>query len=397
MNFKNLAGTGVRAEDELLVCSTRLRPESETTSRLQTLLQSPLDWDYLLWAAHQHGLVPRLYRFLRATCPQDVPPAAMAALQDAAKENAARGLFLTGELLKILSVFQSQGVLAVPFKGPALAAWVYGDPAMRQFCDLDILVRREDFPRAKNLLVSLGYRPCPALPDDREAAYLKKQYEYKFVHAEEGNLVELHLDISPHFLFLPVDSRTLWENLEPWKLAGKTVLTFQAEDLLLFLCVHHSKHLWGGLGWISDVGFLVETHPGMDWEKVMASAASLGCRRMLFLGLLLAQDLLGAVIPMNLQEEAHRDAVVQRLARWVRKRLFRPPGFRYAVIETFPFHLMMRERWRDKLSCLIHLPFSPGADDWVSLPLPLGLAFFYSLLRPFRLFRKYVLGKNQDQ
>jgi hypothetical protein len=58
--------------------------------------------------------------------------------------NAARNMKMTAELLRILDALKEAGIKAMPLKGPVLAQQLYGDVALRQFSDLDILVARED-------------------------------------------------------------------------------------------------------------------------------------------------------------------------------------------------------------------------------------------------------------
>jgi hypothetical protein len=64
------------------------------------------------------------------------------------EEIARKNLRFTAELIRILNCLESHGIAAIPFKGPTLAESVYGNLALREFSDLDILVRQSDFPRA---------------------------------------------------------------------------------------------------------------------------------------------------------------------------------------------------------------------------------------------------------
>ena len=52
-----------------------------------------------------------------------------------------KGVELTRELARIMACLENHSVDAIPYKGPALAQAIYGDVAMRQFSDLDILIR----------------------------------------------------------------------------------------------------------------------------------------------------------------------------------------------------------------------------------------------------------------
>ena len=57
------------------------------------------------------------------------------------KANAHRALWLTLELLNIHRHLQARGLEVLPYKGPVLAEALYGNVALRQFSDLDLLVR----------------------------------------------------------------------------------------------------------------------------------------------------------------------------------------------------------------------------------------------------------------
>jgi hypothetical protein len=82
---------------------------------------------------------------------------AVSELSDRFLTTAARCLLLTSELHRLIRVFESAGIKAVPFKGPVLSSMIYGNPAMWTFDDLDILVQREDMACARELLRSNGY------------------------------------------------------------------------------------------------------------------------------------------------------------------------------------------------------------------------------------------------
>ena len=63
------------------------------------------------------------------------------ALRQQDKANAHRALWLTLELLNIHRHLQTRGLEVLPYKGPVLAETLYGNVAMRQFSDLDLLIR----------------------------------------------------------------------------------------------------------------------------------------------------------------------------------------------------------------------------------------------------------------
>jgi hypothetical protein len=356
-----------RPEVELLLCCARTRIEPKTAARIRTLLQEDIDWTYLIQTAFQQRVMPLLYQSLSTTCPEAVPEAILSQLRNHSHSNAFRNLSLTKELLLLLNLFESNGIKAIPFKGPILAAWVYRNLALRQFGDLDILVSRRDYLKTKNLLISQGYYELP----------LNLNWEAQMVHEKSGVNVDLHWGITPIERPFKFNFERLWSRLEPVSLAGTTVKSLSSEDLLLILCVQIARNCWEQneqLSQICDISELLRVHPAMDWEHVIKEASKLGGKRMLFFGLLLASSLLGTALPKEISPRLQADPVVKTLVRQVCSRLL---GAEYEVrneLEEKRFYLQVRERLQDKLPYFLgrwlYFRIVPNSQDWAFLSLP---------------------------
>ncbi len=387
--------TDMRPEAELLLCCARTAMDAERAERIRQLLQEDLNWDYLLQAALKRRVMPLLYWHLNASGPEAVLDGHLDIFRAYIHHIVRHNLLLTAELCRILSLFEAHGISAIPFKGPVLAAILYGNLALRQFGDLDILVRKQDVLSAKDLLVAQGYR-C-----QRE-----RTWEDRLVHGN-GSIVDLHWGIAPGYFSFPLDPEHLWERAKPLSLGGTTALTLSPEDLLLILCVHGAKHCWKRLKWICDVAELLRVHEGVDWEEVMAAARTLGSWRMLCLGLFLAHDLLGAPLPREVWQRVQADHTVKALASQVREQLYQEVNTQPLFLEasTRLFHLRMRERLRDRIQyCLRYFPryylrsaTSPNAADQEFLPLRPSFSFLHYLIRPFRLLGQYGLGSFRNR
>jgi hypothetical protein len=387
----------IRPEDELLLGCARVRLDPEGDRGLRELAQKALSWDYLLLAAARHGLMPLLYRHLHTTCADVMPGHVLERLRELVYANAARNLLLTSELLAILSLLQVAGVAVIPFRGPTLAAFAYGDLSLRQFNDLDLLIRREDLPRAREALATRDYQPVLGLPAHLEAAFVQSQYDFELINATTGIMVELHWEIVPSYLALQIEPQVWWEGVEHLTLGGTEVPVLSPEHLLLAVCTHSTKHMWERLGWIADVAALLDRRPEMDWGKAMDLAQRAQAERLLLLGLFLAKDLLGAALPGEVRLRLEAYPQVKSLAPRVRRRLFRTPGYRYELLETIPFHFRLRQGLGNKMRYCVHLAFSPSPEDWVSRRLPASLSSLHALLRPFRLLGRHLIGLDRKR
>src|SRR6266702_2332708 len=334
-------------ESELLLCCARTRPDDRTAERIRALMFEPLDWDWLLRTARPHDMLPLLHRHLSAS-PENIPAPVLAALSDGFKVSIRQSLRLVGEMLQLLGRFAERRVVAVPYKGPTLAARCYGDLSLRPFRDLNFLVRPQDLAPARQVLAADGYAPSPPRTPRQEAAIHTTWREDAFWR--DADAVELHWAFAPREFPLPLDLDDVWARLEPLPLGRTPIRTLCAEHLLFVLCTHGAKHCWERLGWICDVAELLRSTPGLDLDGGLERARDLGVHRMVLLAFRLARDLLDAPLPGTVARRVQGDGAVARLADHVESALFRhvpsPPRDR---AELSPFHLRARERWRDRL------------------------------------------------
>jgi hypothetical protein len=414
-----------RPEIDLLLCCARTRIDPANAERIRSLLREDVDWTYLLRTARRHGVMPLLWRSLQATCPEAVPQATLAQLRGHFHANARRNALLTKRLLTLVDLLEAHDIPVIPLKGPVLAASIYGNLALRQFGDLDILVHEQDVPRARDLLRSLGYQPRSQQSSTQETAALQVRFHSQFADPDRKVLVELHWRLIDWQFPFPFDLDRLWERFESVSLAGTVVRSFPPEDLLLFLCVHGSKpgHRWGQLGQICDVAELVRAHQGLDWGQVVAQAGRFGSERRLLLGLLLARDLLGTALPEKVRLRIQSDPWVPSLTAQVCEWLFREDEGRDGGLKRYLFDLNALERRQDRVRfCLrsattstavkwalrspiglLRLPYSyldrtQSRNGWIwPLPLFALLSFLYHLLLPIRSVARHGLSRLRNR
>ena len=352
MSWSNGGGAGVgaaiRPELELILRCARRHVDAEQGARIRTCLGEVADWPFLLRTARYHGVTPLLYWHVSRLAPEALPPELIDWLRAQFHANASRNLMMAEELLNVLGLFGQHGIRAIPFKGPVLAATAYGNLALRMFRDLDVIIRRDDFPQAADLLVSRGYRRgYGTTARARRAARPRGRYHRAFLRDRPPVKIELHWSLTEEHFTSLLTADALSERLVDVPLGRGTVRTFCPEDLLLFLCVHGAKHYWGQLKWLCDVAELVRGHPTMDWGAVLDRATAFRTRRMLFLALRLAADLLGASPPGSISRELGRDPVARSLASRTGRRILGGTADKLGPIETVRFRFESKDCPRD--------------------------------------------------
>jgi hypothetical protein len=374
--------------DVVLTCARVELPEANS-HQLRALLELPLDWGGVVALAARHGLLPLLALHLLGLAPDATPPAVRERLRSHRQAVALHNLGLAGELVRLLRLLDERGIPALPFKGPALAQFAYGNVALREFGDLDVLLRPDDVPRARSLLAGEGYRPQYALTAAQEAAYLRYLGQLP-LEKSPRSVVELHASLAPRAFAFDLDLARMWPRRRVVTVSGQPIAAPGAEDLLLILCMHGAKHLWKNVGWICDVAELLRVQPQMDWDAVRPEARRLRCERLLRLGVYLAEGVLGAPLPPDVSRAARGDAAVRTLAGRVVPHLFGDVEWAPGGLESVAFHLRLRERTRDAVRFCLSLLVTPTLADWQAVSLPPPLAFLYHGVRPVRLLGKYL-------
>jgi hypothetical protein len=358
--------SSLRPEEQVLIHCARTSIDCAAAEQLRSLLRGPIDWDYLIGTASTHGVKPVLCHGLVSSCPESVPKTILDQLRRYLQAHSLNNLFLTRELIRLLGALEKIGIPAIPWKGPVLAASAYGDVALRQFGDLDILVRERDATPAKDLLLSSGYRLFYQASAEHEEAFHSLRQVYELVRNDGRVIVELHWAITSNTFYFPLDPASLWEHIETVSLEGTAVRNLAPDDLLLVLCVHGAKHHWGKLLWICDIAELLRAYSKrIDWPRLMDRARTLGGVRMFSLGLFLAHDLLGATLPVHLVRQIQAEPKLVFLAAEVRSGLF--SGGSLMAVERPTFYIQLRERAQDRMRCRLYLAYrrlAPSAQAW---------------------------------
>ena len=372
-----------------LLCCARTAAPPDVVARLRELAAVEVDWEYLFQLARRHSIVPLVYVQLERHASDLVPQQFLNKLKQHYVENSARNTVLTAELCQLISWLAAAGIEAIAYKGPVLGLVAYGNIALRRFVDLDVIVRKADVLKAREILLTHGYTPSKSLSLSQQELLLRTQHNLQFSRDNHRLIVELHWEVAPHLFASTVNGERLWQDLITVDLNGTKVKTFSAEDLLFSLCVHGSRHLWERLGWICDVAELIKRQP-LDWAALLERAATADTERMFLLGVYLAERLLEAPLPAEVKQRCDADPRLSSLADNIIAHLFNGPTHVPATSrEIFKYNLGVRKTISARTRYLLYM-FRPTDSDLGSRSLPSSLNFAYYLTRPFRLFRTKI-------
>lgn len=345
-----------------------------------------IDWPRLLLLAEEHGVLGQL-----ASCPNNdgtlvAPPKLKQSLLERRRAQNFLTLDLTAELFRLLEILGKEGISALVFKGPVLAAQAYADPSVRSYGDLDLLVRQRDIRRATELMIASGYQAAIHL---RAIDAGKIPGQYLFSKSDSTLLVELHNDLTLRYFPRPLPIEEFFSRQIRVRLDAYEVPAPCLEDELVLICVHGAKHFWERLSWIADVAGLVSRQTSIDWERAASSAKAVQAEHLVNTGLLLAMDVLKAELPKEIASRVRNDDVaaklVARVLCWLPAAGYAPPQ----LFERAMFRLRMRGGFLSAPAYLLKLALSPTEEDWQADGKISNSRFLDALRRPFRLARKY--------
>ncbi len=381
-------------EERLLCLAARLRLGEAERRRLHALLAEEIDWERVVTLAASNKVLPLVHATLRTEAA--VPGAARDELRNRSEAIARWNLFLTTELVRVVRTCRTAGVPLVPLKGPALAQMLYGNLALRQFSDLDVLVPRTAYARALDAVTAMGYRlvrPAAAVSRPESEALMRffGDYTYTLVNPDTGVTLELHWGLSPRDRFISLTEADFWERLEPLTLAGETMPVLSGSELFIYLSVHGAKDSWKRLSWLCDLATFLHRHETMDWAGTLAQARRGGSLRMALLGVFLAHGLLDAPIPEPFLAPLHEE--IPKLRRLIRRvRLFHPDPTALGWADV-RFHMGVRRGLPAKTRALLDYTVVPRFSTFEETPLPPKLFPLYFLLRPAELCSRRLLRR----
>jgi len=385
-----------RPEVELLLSCARLELSNGQRERIGQLLADKLDWTYLLALAERHGLRPLLFRHLDATGPNSLPRSVQIKLWTAHEQRAQYNRTMAIELVSIMRTLEALNIPAIPYKGPVLAHCIYGDIAMREFGDLDLLLRPSDIVRAKEALAASGYQPKYPLASSVETAFLASpaNYHWMLLNDDRSILLELHWKTSAEFQVEPSQDAHWWNTLPTTRFLDQDVRRFPPSELLLILCLHGAKHYWANLGWLVDVAELIGKHDSIDWPWIFRRAETLRASRRLAVGLHLLVQLLDVELPSVVTDWLKTQVKAADIARSNLDGLFLAEAPELDGWQRLRMNFALYETWTQRMHHARDVMLNPGLIEWSRWPLPRSLFFLYLPLRVFSLFRKYAAHRR---
>ncbi len=346
---------------------------NDPVPELREIVTSPELFAYL----DKNGVAAVFFYVLMKTGCQDLlPRKVLDDLQQRFHLQIVRNLACAAAARKFFQILYRNDIPFLVLKGLALAENTYPHFAMRTTSDLDLLIHREDLPRADQILAQEGYhaqdstvlqalRTPPGYLASLE--YHKPDISFSYIHLH-WHLVNTS---TPAVGFIErIHMERIWKQSRIGNVAEVEVRLLGPEHLVIYLCEHGLRvgHSFDRLNLICDLYYAVKSLGNqLDWDLTAREAKKMGLKNFVCLGLKILQTYGGKkIIPEAILEKFDPQDLIlgERLFLRLQQHGFRLRGSSYLVYlaanrgffnkgrlifrTLFPPRLILRQRVRQR-------------------------------------------------
>lgn len=316
--------------------------------------------------------------------PTDVAPGLAATLRDEARLAAERSLDAISTLHRVARSLDGVGISWMLWKGPALSMLVWGEPGIRQFSDLDIVIAPRDRETALAALAADGWRAQGG--HSRALARAVHAATRAYPLTRPGSIpIELHWAFAGMHYPPWGDVAATAARAATVEVGGLVVRTPSGADALLLCALHATKH-----GWSQAEDVVMFTRLALREPNVVAianaRAEEAGVGTAMRLGVLLAAQLCDVGLPAH-PASAREQARVRAMADACVSRMESGAGA-WRKTHAWTIGWVRRPSHRVRYAAVALL--APSLQEWNWLELPDSLVWAYPIVRLARLALRTV-------
>ncbi len=236
-------------------------------------------------------------------------------LEEGFLDHTALTLLYDDTLRVILNSFHEKEVSCILLKGASIALEFYHPRESRPYTDLDLLVKKNDFDKAKKILMGLGFRIS-----NPEGEEIRRRY-FNSVSFSKTEARSVDLDLHWEAFIVSWNERPflsrhqVWQNIRWIEFPGLRLPVLQPYMLVLYLAFHFTlHHHFGKLLSLCDLDRVIEKWgEEIDWDGLIRQAVSMKIKKPTYYSLKLAHSLLKTKVPDRTLKELAQNRLEERL------------------------------------------------------------------------------------
>ena len=278
----------IDAEREILIHASDLSPDPD---KMRSLLSPEVDGNRLVEGAIREGLGGLLYRsLLKSNSLGSLQPMQRAVLENAYYRTVRSNLILIQDLKEVLHELNQRKIRVVLLQGMDLLHSTYDDIGLRPLTDVDVWVRKEDYPAAVALLGHLHYGSDPIYPTTFRKGSTTFDLHTQILWADR---------IRSRKRLLDREDEEVFAKIRQIAVEGEEAFCLNPYDQFIYLGLHTLKHRANRLMWLVDLNTIVGAWEESDWQALSCRAKEMGQEKTVSCILYLLRKIFHAPLPDN--------------------------------------------------------------------------------------------------
>jgi hypothetical protein len=292
-----------------------------------------------------------------------------------------QNMFMTSELLRVLKILEENNILAIPFKGPVLSQMVYGDVVSRQYLDLDILIENKDLDIVIGILNELNYESKLNYNISKEK--IKELVsDHLFFNLKSFISLEIHNKLFSINFPIKLNNADYLANRSIISINNNLINTFSKEYLLVYLCLHGTKHLYSRLSWLIDIDRMINNYD-LDWKVIEKLVKDTNSKTMVYFSFFFSEYLFDTKLPFFIKNEKNfkYSFLINRV---MNTKVDDEIDNRFSYI-----HFLMFDNIKQKIMYLFYI-LRPTFLDYQCITKEYKYDFIYYCIRPFNILFRFL-------
>ncbi|MEM7329345.1 MAG: nucleotidyltransferase family protein [Pseudomonadota bacterium] len=275
-------GAAPSPEAQLLLLTAKPDTNDTQLEQIQNLIGQVTDWKFVSETAVSKFSAPYLYRALTRVNTDSIPPETMQQLRSFSEYTRLRALKMAAAQIEFhRKCIEPTDARHVYIKGMVFPTQFHGNYTERYSRDIDVLVDERQFEAVILRAVEAGYRvllsaiPLKYATSKNDLRFATKYSVEIGLVSREGILIEVHRRLDKSSVIF--DSNTALSTSETVKVSGVSMNTLKKPLHFVYICYHHSRHLWSRLHWLADLDLVLKSSE-LELEEIQKTADETGLR-----------------------------------------------------------------------------------------------------------------------
>jgi hypothetical protein len=376
-------------EIALVILMCRLFFKNATANEIdRTVCESAIDWNLFYKLVRTHEIRPFIYKIIVDNSLR-VDNEVVQRLRADSLSIATTNLERLNEMVRLSEIFFQKNIAIVPYKGVILSQHLFDDFITRETCDIDFLIKSEDFSVVREIFLTEGYRTDYYYDKEYEDIILNTGCEYQFYRSGLHGIIkiEIHWSIIHKMQDVPITNEYLFKDCKIEKILGHEITVLNQEAELLMLLIHHGVNdVWRSLRHLLDISVVLQDKSGnIDWQTIMQNTYQFKVGNVANIGLALSKELFGVIIPkVQYFDNKAVNTVIHNLLKYplITKNKLKVANLRQ--------QLMIRDSFIDKIHlCWKYMitGINPNIRDIEKKRLSRKWFFLHYFIKPFRVLK----------